>query len=101
MIRRSIPVLLMAGLLALAAGPDTARDQDPRLDAPAEAKPVAKFDPRLKALWLGALARPEADLKRQAADAIARAHALGMPDLGDAVPPLLAELEAAEGHPVV
>ncbi len=77
---------------------DTARHQDPSLEAAEELKPVARFDPRLKALWLEALARPEADLKRQAADAIARAHALGMPGLGDTAPPLLAAMEAPDAH---
>jgi HEAT repeat protein len=52
-------------------------------------------------LWLEALARPESDLKRQAADAIAKAHQLGMPGLAEAVPPLLKEYEAPEAPLVV
>src|SRR5438552_17653908 len=79
---------------------DLARDHDPRIGSD-EPKTVLRFHPRLKALWLEALARPEADLKRQAADAIARAHRLGMPGLGDAIPRLIAEVEAPDAHPVV
>src|SRR5438094_801675 len=60
---------------------DSARDQDPRLDQCETVEMVAKFAPRLKPLWLEALARPEAELKRQAAGAIARASTLGMPGL--------------------
>jgi HEAT repeat protein len=80
---------------------DSARDHDPKLDPDETGAVVAKFHPRLKALWLEALARPEADLKRQAADAIVRAHRLGMPGLQEVVPRLLAELEAPDAHPVV
>src|SRR5262249_53251073 len=110
MVKRSTPTRLAAWALILAislsagcgqtAHHSPSRDQDPHLEAGAEVKTVARFDPRLKALWLEALARPEADLQRQAADAIARAHALGMPGLREAAPPLLAALEAPDAHPV-
>src|SRR6476661_3096602 len=69
-----ISPLLFAALfgghgLARAVELDHARDTDPVLE---KQRIVHTFDSRLKGLWLEALARPEADLKRQAADAIAR-----------------------------
>jgi HEAT repeat protein len=101
--RRLAACLLVLATVApvRAADLDTIRDTDPPINAGPPAAPVAKFHPRLKELWLEALARPEADLKRQAADAIARAHALGMPGLADTAPRLVAELEAKDAHPVV
>jgi HEAT repeat protein len=80
---------------------DTIREQDPPLGAVDPGPPVVKFHPRLKSLWLEALARPEADLKRQAADAIAKAHPLGMPGLNEATPQLVADLDATNTSPVV
>ena len=79
---------------------DLARDHDPRIGSD-EPRTVLRFHPRLKALWLEALARPEADSKRQAADAIAHAHRLGMPGLRETIPRLVAEVEAPDAHPVV
>ena len=92
---------IVPGQRGLPAELDTARDQDPPLAADEAVKTVARFDPRLKTLWLEALARPEADLQRQAADAIARAQALGMPDLGPTVPHLLKVMQATGAHPSV
>src|SRR5262249_36803626 len=80
---------------------DLAQSTDPQLHAPRQITKVTRFDPRLKPLWLAALARPEADLKRQAVEAIARAHALGMPGLAETAPRLVEELEAPNVHPVV
>jgi len=57
------------------------------------------FPPRAKELWLEALARPEADLKRQAAEAFAKAHLAGMQGLSEAVPLLEATLQATDAHP--
>lgn len=91
-------VLVCTGRVA--AQIDTAREQDPRLEADQEARTVLRFDPRLKPLWLEALARPEADLQRQAAEAIGRAHSLGMPGLQEALPRLLTLLQARDTHPV-
>ena len=59
------------------------------------------FAPRLKELWLEALSRPEADLKRQAADAKASAHQLGMADLAETIKPLIDALDSRDlRHPV-
>jgi HEAT repeat protein len=90
--------LLCIGPGASASEVDFARKSDPRLEP---VKKVAKFAPRLKSLWLEALSRPEADLKRRAAEAIARAHRLGMSGLADTAPRLVEELEAAGSHRVV
>jgi HEAT repeat protein len=54
-----------------------------------------------KELWLKALARPEAELRCQAADAIARAHRGGLKGLDVAVPPLRAALDQSGQHPTV
>ncbi|MES2792438.1 MAG: hypothetical protein V4719_22665 [Planctomycetota bacterium] len=62
---------------------------------------IPGFAQRSKILWLEALARPEIDLKRQAADTIAIAQQSGMPDLQDTAPRLIAELEAPKAHPAV
>jgi HEAT repeat protein len=100
-------IRILATVVALTAGRaaaaelDTVRDTDPDLGKAPPEVVVRSFDPRLKPLWLEALARPEADLQRQAADAIARARRLGMTDLDDTVPPLLALLEATDTHPTV
>jgi HEAT repeat protein len=54
-----------------------------------------------KALWLRALARPEADLKCQAANAIARAHGRGVKGLQTTIRPLIAALDQPDQHPTV
>ena len=86
-------ICLLAALAVPAWGAevDYALDRDPVIKVPTTE--IKKFSPKLKPLWLAALARPEADLQRQAAGAIARAHRLGMPELSDAAGPLLATLE--------
>ena len=77
---------------------DTVYPSDPAFStAPTE----PGFPPRLKTLWLEALGRPEIDNKRQAADTIALAKGLGMTNLEDAAPRLLAELEAPKANPIV
>ena len=48
-----------------------------------------------------ALTRPEADLQRQVAEAIAKAHQLGMPRLEDTAGPLMEALSEPDQHPVV
>src|SRR5690349_13253379 len=66
--------------------PNFLMDSDPHLEPPPV---VHQVPPRCKALWLEALDRPEADLQQMAARTIARAHALGMEGLADAMPALL------------
>src|SRR5262245_5833494 len=104
---RSLPRLLLALVSGLAwAAPASAVDEaidsvlytDP--DVPV-ARVVPVFPPRLTGLWLGALDRPENDLKCQAAATIALAHRRGMPGLEATVTPLLRALDQPEQHPAV
>jgi len=57
--------------------------------------------PELKAMWLEALARPEADLQRLAADTFALASQRGMRDLNDVHAPLVERLIDADSDPDV
>jgi HEAT repeat protein len=94
-----VAVLLLLSSSAWARAeirPDFEMSGDPQLDVPA---PVRGYSPRLKSLWLEALARPEADMQRLAADAIARAHALGIPGMNEAIPGLTTVLTAPSSHP--
>lgn len=93
-------VLFIAAWLLLISQPqvsavelDSLIAEDPRY--PEEVASVAAFSPRLRMLWLEALARPELDLQRQAAAAIVQAHRRGMPDLESCVPALLEVLNAS------
>lgn len=95
------PMCLLALLAvpSLGAEIDYAMSHDPAYKAPVTQ--VERFSPGLKPLWLAALAREEADLQRQAAAAIARAHRLGMPGLSDTAGPLIAVLEKPSQRLVV
>jgi HEAT repeat protein len=62
-------------------------------------EPVKFFSAGYKPLWLQALARPEADLQRLAAETIAQAHEFGFPGMGEARPRLLEILTAEKSHP--
>jgi HEAT repeat protein len=62
---------------------------------------IVEFPEGLKPLWLRALERPEADLRRQAGDAIALAHRRGMKGLESTVGALAAALERPDQHPTV
>lgn len=53
------------------------------------------FNPGQKSLWVQAVSQPEADLQLEAAQAIARAHAEGIPNFEDTAP-VLAELLGLE-----
>lgn len=87
----AVSLAASAPLQPTKGGPiDLAMYRDPQLAGPVENK---TFDPRLKGLWLGALGRPDADLRRQAVRALAAARAGGMEGLDDAVPALLKALE--------
>ena len=50
---------------------------------------VMVFSPKVLPLWLEALARPEAQMQRMAAEAIADAHAFDLPDIEKAKPGLI------------
>ncbi len=98
--------VFVAAVLVCWCLPATAEDgeidsimyRDPHIE-PVKTENV--FSPRLKPLWLEALARPEVDLKRQAAETIARAYVRGMPGLEDTSAPLAKELDAPDAHPLV
>jgi len=69
---------------------------DPEVQLPGTVK---SYTPRLKALWLDALARPEHDMQRQAAETIGKAHQMGVSDLEEAIPQLEKLLVADGSHP--
>ncbi|MEX0793495.1 MAG: HEAT repeat domain-containing protein [Pirellulaceae bacterium] len=62
---------------------------------------VTKFASRLKPLWLQALAQPELDLRRQAAEAIASAHRQGMTSLDECIPALTEAMTADQTNSLV
>jgi HEAT repeat protein len=71
-------------------------ERDPQIHLP---EAVKVDSAKLKPLWLQALARPEADMQRMAADAIGRAHVDGVADMQDAIPGLSGVLAAPASHP--
>jgi HEAT repeat protein len=77
---------------------DSVMYSDPNLPAP---RVVKTLPPRLPALWLEALQRPEADMKCQAAQALALAHQRGLPGMTVAIEPLVRELGQKDQHPTV
>ena len=98
--------LIVAGFLAVAT--ERSRADEFQLDSPMYSDPklaapetTYTFAPQLKSLWIEALRRPEADLRRQAADAIVAAHRLGMPGLDEAIGDLTKLLESPDQHPLV
>lgn len=85
-------ILLAAGLWLVGAtasgGPPAVEDlmaRDPSLEVGGVA---SKFSPKLMTLWLQALARPDAELRRQAAATIVIAKKRGMEGLEAAAEPL-------------
>ncbi len=70
---------------------------DPDLGEIAE---MRVFDPQLRALWAAALKQPDVETRRHAAEDIGRAHSLGMKDLTQFVPILLAQMDEPKQHPV-
>lgn len=96
-----IPLLVVLGLLApvlvqAEIKPDYLMLTDPEVQLPPSVK---KYSPRLKELWLEALSMPEHDMQRQAAETIAKAHQMGVPDLEDAIPQLEKLLVSDSSHP--
>jgi HEAT repeat protein len=87
---------------APATQPETAAIDNPMLLDPLLPKVphIVDFDARDKPLWLAALARPDAETRRQAADAIGLAASEGMPDLADTAAPLAATLDS-DPRPIV
>lgn len=100
---RSLQLAVSVGILMLGSQPtrlmaveiDSAMLVEPVLEPVPE---VSVFSSKLKPLWLAALKQPETDLKRQAAEAIAKATRLDMPGLDDLIEPLVHEMEADQTH---
>src|SRR4051812_26200809 len=98
----------LTGLLAALVFPPAAFGADGVLDSAMYADPeiptarvVKVFPPRLVPLWLQTLEGPEADLRCQAAAAIALGRQRGMPGLEATVPALLRALDRPDQHPTV
>jgi len=77
---------------------DYAMDSDPLLVEPGIERVISKV--YLK-LWLELLAQPEQDLLHRTAEAIERAHGLGMPGLNETIGPLTSVLTAKDSLPSV
>ena len=97
----------MAGFLVVTASWCAAVAQ-PAIDSvmeddPALAAPPSKiiYTKGLKPLWLKALAGPEADLQREVAEMIARAHHLGFPGMKETAGPLIKVLSTEKQRPAV
>jgi HEAT repeat protein len=99
--RIGFAVLFLIGLSGLAEAEirtEFLMDGDPALDI----KPAVKvFTPKLAELWLQGLARPEAEMQRNVADAIARGHQVGIPDLDRAAPRLLELVSNEKSQPAL
>jgi HEAT repeat protein len=63
---------------------------DPKIEVPPD---ISDISPKPLPLWIDALSSAEADLQREAAQTIALAHKLGMPNANTAVPALIAAME--------
>lgn len=72
-----------------------AMDHDPDVTPP---EPIQRFPENLLSLWLKALARPEAEMQRMAAESIAQAHAFQLPDIEKSKPALLKVVTAESSH---
>ena len=91
--------LLLAVLPAASSAeirPEFAFITDPVLEAP---PPVPPDTTRLTDLWVVALKRPESELQRQAAEAIALAHAERIGGLEKTLPALVQIVAARDAHP--
>src|SRR5262245_65239797 len=102
---RTLVLLAMAfppSILLLSARSQDATDSvmyhDPELPRP---RVVEKLPARLPGLWLEALDRPEADIKCQAAQAIALAAERGLPGMNIPTDRLVRELGRPDQHPTV
>lgn len=99
------PALLAAIVVWLSIGapasaqirPRYQMDIDPELTL---ARPVLVFPDSYNRLWLEALARPEADLQRVAAETIAQGHKAGIPGLSSAIPRLEELVRGEQTHPL-
>ncbi len=72
-----------------------AMDRDPDVTAP---EPIMIFPENVLPLWLNALARPEAEMQRMAAETIAEVHAFDLPNIQTAMPTLTKIVSAEASH---
>lgn len=72
-----------------------AMDHDPDVTPP---ESVMVFAENLLSLWLKALARPEAEMQRMAAESIAQAHPFNLANIQNAKPALIKVVSADESH---
>jgi hypothetical protein len=103
MLRFLMLLVLPAALTVALARPAAAQEIRPELallsDPPLVAPPAMRPDTaRLTELWLLALKRPESELQRQAAEAIARARREGIADLEKMASELVRIVSAEKSH---
>ena len=92
-----LTTLFFGSAAARAAEVDSRMLKEPLLELP----PVEyQVDPRFRPLWLQALAQPENDLKRQAADAFTRASGMRMSDDGETSKALARQFDDEDIHPL-
>jgi len=96
-----LALLFFCGLSSPLSGVEPVVDHltylDPKIDNP---RIQRQFSPKLKVLWKLALARPDAELRRLAADSITQAALLGLEDFSDTAEPLVSLLKS-DGGPMV
>lgn len=87
---------LLCWLTVICMAATSIRAEEIRIDFVMERDPeiipvptVMVFSPKALPLWLEALARPEAQMQRMAAETIADAHAFDLPDIDKAKPGLI------------
>jgi HEAT repeat protein len=94
---RSATAAEPAAIEELRLRPEFAMYQDPEFPRP---ESIRRLDRALPSLWRRALARPETDMQRLAAQAIAAAARAEFPELDECLPDLL-EVATADGtHPL-
>jgi HEAT repeat protein len=97
----SLLACLSAGHLSAARADETDLDSPMYQDPALPAARVVTVAVGARDLWLRALARPEAEMKCRATQAIVLAHGRGVKGLAATVPPLRAELDRPGQHPTV
>jgi HEAT repeat protein len=100
--------IVSAILVLVVVHPALSAEYDPVIDSPMYRDPdlpvpelVLRFPEAAKALWLRALERPEVEMRRQAAEAVALARRRGATGLESMAGPLIAVLDRPEQPLVV
>lgn len=95
---RLLAILALAPVAGAQEPTESLLETDPAIPVP---RVVRTFPPRLLNLWMEALERPDSQARCNAAQAISKAHRLGMTGLNETIPLLNRELERADSHPAV